>query len=181
MPNPRITKILNIHKAGFCDLKVFYHGTDIEGKKSLIESQTFNRSLLQSRDHGFFGKGFYVADSPQQAKHYGKYIVKVILKPGSKVLCALEPGKYSGIIPTEIPSFHEDFKNYYLSVISQRKGLGYAAEYINTYLTPGEPDFDRLTWYKFVTSWCEKTGYADAVNWLSETIILKPEAIMEIL
>jgi hypothetical protein len=176
----RVPQIVQIHLASLCNLKTFYHGTSKEGKEALLSLQTFTPDLLQSRDHGFFGKGFYVADTPQHAKHYGKYVVKVILKEDAKVLCALEPGKHSSLIPTSPPSYHEEFSKYMISVIAARRGEDYAREYVESSLTPGGQEFDRISWYKYVTSWCRDTGYADAVNWLSETVILNREAITEI-
>lgn len=169
-----------IHTSSQCDLNTFYHGTTREGKLALTSLQTFSPDLLQSRDHGFFGSGFYVADTPQHAKHYGPAVVKVTLKPEAKVLCALEPGKHSSLIPTSPPSYHDEFRDYWLNVISARRGLEYALDIVDNTMTPGEKEFDRLGWYQSVTSWCRSTGYADAVNWLGETVILNPSCIKEI-
>lgn len=71
---------------GFPDV---YHG----GKHKVKE---VDPSKLQSRDHGFFGPGFYVTTRKAYAKTYGHIISKYRFKPDAVILLA-------GYLPSKAP------------------------------------------------------------------------------
>lgn len=168
-----------IRTAAFCHLGPLYHGTkDPEG---LLEAQTFDWSRLQSRDSGFFGNGFYLADSPQHARSYGGTVLEVALKPSAKILCAMEPGVFSGMTPTKSPSYQEEFAVFMTGRIVKHRGdIEKAKKIVEGEYTPGGTSFDSIGWKKDITMWVRDEKVADAINWGSETIVLNPQAIASI-
>ena len=164
----------------YLDETEFFHGTSKEGYTNLVDKQTFSKDALQKRDGGFFGAGFYLANSFSHAKHYGPHVLKVTVKPAAQILIALEAGTHSSIVPTKDPSYFEEFKDYWVGIIAARKGLDYALKLMAECYTPSNPkEFDRLTYYRYVSTWAAQEGL-DGVNWLSETILFKPSCVSKI-
>lgn len=160
--------------AGFCHMPAMYHGTD--NPSGLLDDQTFNWSFLQSRDAGYFGSGFYLADTPNHAKSYGKVILEVGVKHNAKILCAVESG-FSGMSPTRSPSYQDEFANFMVGRIAKLRGEDRAKDVVLNQYTPEGRDFDALGWRKMVTMWVKDSRFADAINWGSETIVVNPQAI----
>ena len=61
------------------DYAIHYHG----GKHKLTD---IDPTLLQSRDSGYYGTGFYVSSNPAYSKSYGRAITKIKFKPDASVL-----------------------------------------------------------------------------------------------
>lgn len=84
------------------DFGTFYHG----GKESIAQ---IDPARLQSRDPGFYGRGFYVATTPTAAKMYGRTISKFRLKPDAKVLeSTLRPQDASQELRDAVAGYFEE-------------------------------------------------------------------------
>lgn len=66
-------------------IDVLYHG----GKEKI---EKIDPSFLQDRDHGFFGEGFYLADSKEMARNYGPVITEFDVKNEANILSPYKPG-----------------------------------------------------------------------------------------
>lgn len=83
---------------GHSKLGKLYHGSS----QHLTE---LDESKLQSRDHGFYGKGFYSARSKSAAKTYGRSITQVHLHPEARVL-------HSSLHSKEAPELHKEITEH---------------------------------------------------------------------
>lgn len=61
------------------DIGVVYHG----GSRKV---RRVDPALLQTRDTGFYGEGFYVTTSPEHARTYGPVISAFRFAPGTRIL-----------------------------------------------------------------------------------------------
>lgn len=153
-----------------CQVGDLYHGTD--KPQDLLSKQTFDWSKIGERDHGYFGKGFYCFSEVRSAKNYGKYVLKIALKPGSKLLCGDDN-------PSRRPSYHDDLKKFFFSTARKLRTDEEKEDYFQMY-DPESDKFERLTWLKFVTQWVEETGVASGVDWGVEKVLTDPHAIAKI-
>ena len=120
---------------------VLYHGTREPG--TLLELGTFDRSRLQARDLGYFGRGFYTATTKKHASNYGHRVLSVRLRPGSQLLNGM-----AGTVPTpqtlnpvRQPSYHEAFRTFVPLLAPIDRHDRVLREFDDLY-DPEQPDFD---------------------------------------
>jgi len=81
--SPDRYKTTTVQDAGWnltgADLPMLYHG----GKEFIND---VDPDMLQSRDHGFYGRGFYCATRPDLVKGYGGRVSGFAVDPGARVL-----------------------------------------------------------------------------------------------
>ena len=75
------------------DLGELYHGSNRKLKE-------IDPEKLQSRDHGYYGRGFYTTTPHSAAKNYGRHVTKMKLHPDAKVL-------HSALNAHEAPHLHK--------------------------------------------------------------------------
>jgi hypothetical protein len=68
LPLDKASRLERARELGFDVDNPIYHGTNTD------ELTFFDESKIGSRDEGFFGRGFYFADSPGEAGFYGKNV-----------------------------------------------------------------------------------------------------------
>lgn len=79
-------------------------------------------SRLQSRDHGYYGRGFYVSSFPLRG--YGRRMSKFTVKPGAKILRV--PLKHEDAHPELQQAVHDHFMKH---VLPKAEARGKAAEF----------------------------------------------------
>lgn len=159
---------------------VGYHGTSRDAAKSLIDAGTFDPDKLGQRDHGFFGRGFYLATTKRGARFYSGILLEVRLHPWAKVL---DGSDGSAMTPDHRPSYFDEFAKHYRSKIMRFRNDEHIADQAVGDMTPpfsGNRDVNRLDYYKYVTAWAKETGNFDAVKWGSEVVVVNPAAIASI-
>lgn len=67
------------------------------GSSERVETPDLSR--VQSRDYGFYGSGFYVAEKPEFTKGYGRVVTSYDVSPEAKVLLAgMQPEKNPALV-----------------------------------------------------------------------------------
>src|SRR5271155_1797559 len=84
---------------------VLYHGT--KDPKPLLAANTFDWARTQSRDLGYFGRGFYAALSVEHARRYGPHVLAIRLRSGARLLDGLAgtESPRSMLVPMRIPTY----------------------------------------------------------------------------
>jgi len=158
-----------------------YHGTD--DPEPLLKLQTFDWNHLRRRDAGFFGAGFYLARTPQEAKAHGAHVLEVELDGGINLLRGLDPADANGIVPTGKPGYHALMRSEWIEQTFESRGhkmeRAKVEEIFDGLYDPTSDEFDRLGWYKEVASWVRRTGVASGVLW-GEIVLTDPYAIASI-
>lgn len=164
----------------------FYHGSSETGVKDII-SNGVDLGKVQSRDRGFFGDGFYVAQRKDIARQHATTvgpnnpaIVEIDIDNSARILFAGETFSKGSIKPSQPPSWHPEFIDWSLQKVKNAAVWEYATdkseeeimESAERQRTPGSGVFDRQNWYQEVTEFAESKGY-DVVYWTDGEIILK--------
>lgn len=128
-------------------LGTLYHG----GKTKITE---VDPGRLQSRDHGFYGAGFYMTTSRDYAKTYGRTLTKAQLSSDTRVLVSsLNSGDAS-------PKLVEDVRSFTLDLWEKRaaeRGRPFDRE-----RAAGELQYEidsPIGWARLVTSFGSHNGY----------------------
>jgi hypothetical protein len=138
-----------------------FHG----GKKKIGE---INQSLLQSRDYGFFGKGFYVADEPWMTKGYGGKVSGFDVYDNANVL-------HAASTPDKAKDLAKKVRDWYYEtafVAAKKRGkLADLAEEANMILT------DPAAFHNAVDRYAEATG-VDIVKYSPGEIVVKNPSVL---
>lgn len=163
----------------------YYHGTSESSANSLIKNGII-KSLLQSRDRGFFGDGFYVCKDPDTAMNHATTvssnsptILEITLDGSPNILYAGETIDSGSVSPNKKPTWHNDFIEWSLNSVEDAAVWEYATDKSKNEIienarnerTPGNPDFNRLDWYQEVTEYGKTMNY-DIIYWTSSEIII---------
>jgi 8-oxo-dGTP pyrophosphatase MutT (NUDIX family) len=163
---------------------VGYHATTREGAANLLKNQTFDWNKLQKRDTGFYGKGFYLADTLKGAYNYTGILLKVTLQPGSRIFDGLDgkPNLWWAKPNATPPSYHQEFADYYWQKVMDYRHDAARADAAVQDLTPGTPEFHYLSmnYPSYITDWLRETDQADAVQWGPEVVVVNQDAIASI-
>jgi hypothetical protein len=143
-------------------------GTLYHGGKSKISS--VDQSKLQSRDYGFYGKGFYTTTNPTYAKAYGGRVSKFSLGDESRVLEA-------SLKASDAPHGLVDAvkKDIFESGSEAAKSRGKIAAFREEIRLI---DRDHLAWKDAVGRFAEKYGY-DAVRYGPGEVVVKNPAALK--
>jgi 8-oxo-dGTP pyrophosphatase MutT (NUDIX family) len=172
--------MLRVSSEGF----VGYHATTREGAADLLKNQTFDWSKLQKRDSGFYGKGFYLADTLKGAYNYTGILLKVTLKADSRIFDGLDgrPNMWWAKADATPPSYHQDFADYYWQKVMDYRHDAARADAAVQDLTPGTPEFhyQSMNYPGYITDWLRETRQAEAVRWGPEVVVLTSGAVASI-
>lgn len=138
------------------DLGTLYHA----GKSKVVQ---VDPAKLQSRDSGFYGKGFYTATDPKFTKGYGSKVSKFELPKDSYVLDASL--KASEAAPELVAAVKQD---YLKSGLEAARARGKEAAFMDEVNAIGS---DHLAWKNAVSRFAERNGY-DAVRYSPGEVVV---------
>lgn len=145
------------------DIGVLYHG----GKKKITKVDTV---LLQSRDVGYYGRGFYVTMSEDLAKSYGHRITRVELHPAAKVL------DVGGITKDKAAAGLVDaVKDAYVRRVTMLRGKTFTERAENAFESQSDSPVE---WPRFVNIFAQDANYDVVIFGRSEIVIRNPEVII---
>jgi len=169
----------------------YFHGSSADSVDAIIQNGIDMRRV-QARDDGFFGEGFYVANTTDIAMQHATTIsstnpaiVAIDISSKANILYAGETFADGSVAPTRPPSWHAEFIDWNLQKVENAAVWEYATdksreeilESARASRTPGTAEFERQRWYKDVTAFAEENGY-DIVYWTDGEIIIKTPSIV---
>ena len=177
------------------DKTPYYHGSSEENIKDIV-NKGIDFSKTQSRDYGFFGKGFYVTSSKDIAMQHATTtgpnnpaIAEIKIKNNANILYAGETFGKGSVKPQSPPSWHSDYLNFQLKSIKDAAVWEYDSidktkeeilDSARKSRTPSSSQFERKKWYKEVTEYAKSKNY-DIIYWTKgEIIILSKNSIKNI-
>jgi hypothetical protein len=138
-----------------------FHG----GPKRILK---IDPGKLQSRDAGFYGKGFYVTDEAHMARNYGGKVTEFLVDPQAKIVNAsLKPEESPELLQDVISWLKETFMP---KVIERGKESQFLDELDGIKSDP-------LAWKNAVDRYAEATG-ADIVKYAPGEIVVKNPAVL---
>lgn len=168
---------------------VLFHGTDVGND---IVENGIRESALQRRDRGFYGDGFYVTESYENAQHHAVTVAnkrdsepEILRVELSDDVCVLNIESYlDGVNPTTIPPWHSEFIDWVERMLDDaavwEKIPGKTRDDIVPSgideRTPGHDLFDGDKWRRDVTRFARDEGY-DIVYWNpTEIVVVDPNS-----
>jgi hypothetical protein len=161
-----------------------YHGTDPASARSLL-ARGVDPGRLQRRDSGYYGLGFYAAETPTGARPYGKALLRLTLRPGARVLDATEGREFLGLLGLMRfgggrPSYWPLVRTRFLARAEPRRGRAYAEQYWREVHEPDSPYFSASDTAKEVADWARDAGF-DAVRWSpGEWVVVNAAAVQKL-
>lgn len=148
----------------------YYHGTSKQAAENIVKNGII-QNKLQSRDRGFFGKGFYVAATKDIAQnnsssHSNPAILKIEFSNNISILYAGETITSGSIKPLSNPSWYQNYINWSLKKVEDAAVWEFSNKTEDEIIsmakkerTPISSFFNRPKWYTDVIEYSKETDY----------------------